>query len=117
MAEPAKFALRQIDEELIQFVTRTIVERFHPKKILLFGSYARGEAKPDSDLDLMVEMESDKPWHQRVVEMQSVFSDRDWAMDILVFTPEEMERERGFLGGVVRSAEREGKILYECAEL
>ena len=33
MAEPAKFALRQIDEELIQFVTRTIVERFHPKKM------------------------------------------------------------------------------------
>ncbi len=46
MAEPAKFALRPTDEELIQFVTGTIIERFHPKKILLFGSYARGDARP-----------------------------------------------------------------------
>ncbi len=46
MAELAECALRKIDEELIQYVTRTIVERFHPKKILLFGS----ELEPDCAL-------------------------------------------------------------------
>lgn len=113
MAALAKFELRKIDEELIQQITRTIVERFNPKKILLFGSQARGTPRPDSDLDLIVEMESEKPWYQRVVDVQMVFADRDWAMDILVFTPDEMDREREFLGGVVRAAEREGRILYE----
>ncbi len=99
MVTPNKVALRRIDDELIRQVTRTIVERFHPRKVLLFGSYARGTAGPDSDLDLIVEMESDKPWYQRIVDMQSVFATRDWAMDILVFTPEEMERERNFSAG------------------
>jgi predicted nucleotidyltransferase len=113
MAAPGKFELRTVDEELIQEVTRTIVEKFAPKRIILFGSHARGDAKPDSDLDLLIEMESDKPWLERNVELQMAFGDRDWAMDLLVFTPEEMERERNFLGGVVRTAEREGMILYE----
>jgi len=46
------------DEALIRQVTRTIVEHFHPRRIILFGSQARGDAGPDSDMDLFIEMDT-----------------------------------------------------------
>lgn len=102
-----------IDDKLIEHVTNTIVERFHPRRIVLFGSHARGDAGPDSDLDLMVEMESDKSMLDRIVEISSVFGLRDWSMDIIVYTPEEIERWRNRIGMLVYTIEREGKTLYE----
>jgi predicted nucleotidyltransferase len=47
-------------EALLQQVTHQIVERFHPERIVLFGSRAHGEARSDSDLDLFVKMETDR---------------------------------------------------------
>lgn len=49
-----------IDQALVERITRTIVERFDPERIILFGSRARGDAGADSDLDLVVVMESTK---------------------------------------------------------
>jgi hypothetical protein len=54
--------LRVIDQELINEVVDRIVRAFNPIRIVVFGSHARGDAGPDSDLDLMVEMESTLPW-------------------------------------------------------
>jgi uncharacterized protein len=51
-------ALAIIDEKLIRYVTDTIVEHCHPRRIILFGSHACGDAHPDSDLDLLIEMEN-----------------------------------------------------------
>ncbi len=102
-----------VDDKLLKYITDTIVEHFHPRRIILFGSRARGEAHSDSDVDLLVEMESDLPFYERVTAVDSLFGLRTWAMDLLVLTPEEMKKERQFLGGVVRSAEREGRVLYE----
>lgn len=105
--------MRQINEQLIQEITQTIVERFHPRRIVLFGSHARGDAGPDSDLDLLVEMESTKPFIERTVEVASAFGLRDWAMDLVVLTPEEISARRNVLGTLEYTVEREGRILYE----
>ncbi len=115
MAAAGKFVPRPINVALIEEITRTIVDKFHPKRIIMFGSHALGTASPDSDLDLIIEMDSKKPWLERNLEVQALFADRTWPMDLIVYTPEEMERERKLLGGVVRTAEREGKVLYENA--
>ncbi len=104
-----------IDSALIDRVTRTIVERFNPKRIVLFGSHARGDADPDSDLDLFIEMESDKRPPERVMEVSEVFGLRDWPMDLFVYTPEEVERFSGVIGTLVSIVEAEGKVLYERA--
>ena len=92
--------MRNIDEAFIQKITRTIVEHFQPRRIVLFGSHARGEAGPDSDLDLMVEMESDQNFVERTTEVYTQFGLRDWAMDLLVLTPEEVSSQKDVLGTV-----------------
>lgn len=103
---------RPITDELVQEVTRKIVERFHPKRIVVFGGYARGDHGPDSDLDLLVEMDSAKTFWSRIPEIDSLFQPRDWPMDLFVFTPEEVAQDRDINGTLVNLAEREGKVVY-----
>jgi predicted nucleotidyltransferase len=101
------------DVALLEHITRTIVERFHPRRVILFGSHAPGEAQPDSDLDLFVEMETQARPPERSVEISSVFGLRPWSMDVVVYTPEEVHRLRRVHGTVLSVIEAEGKVLYE----
>lgn len=98
---------------LLEHVTKTLVERFRPKRIVLFGSHARGDAGPDSDLDLFVEMDTTLRPPERAIEVSEVFGLRPWPMDIVVYTPEEVHRLRGVRGTLLSIIEKEGKVLYE----
>lgn len=100
------------DNSLIGEITKRIVDRFHPKRVVLFGSYARGDARPDSDLDLMIEMETDLPPASRIRAIDALFMDRTWPMDLVVFTPQEVRANRNMRGTLLYSIEREGKVLY-----
>lgn len=108
-------SLATIDQKLLEKVTNTIVERFHPRRIILFGSRARGEARPDSDVDLFVEMESTRRPPERTIEVSSVFGLRPWPLDVVVYTPDEVKRLRRVRGTLLSVIEREGTVLYECA--
>lgn len=66
------------DRKLLDYITRSIAERFHPRRIILFGSHARGEAKEDSDLDIFVEMETSEPAPERAVQVSAIFGLRAW---------------------------------------
>jgi uncharacterized protein len=98
---------------LLDHVTKTIVDRFHPNRIVVFGSHARGEAGPDSDLDLFIEMETRRRPPERAIEVSEVFGLRPWPMDIVVYTPEEVRRLRDVKGSLLWMIEKEGKVLYE----
>ncbi len=98
---------------LLDHVTKTIVERFRPKRIVVFGSHARGEAHQDSDLDLFIEMETTHRPPDRAIEVSEVFGLRPWPMDIVVYTPEEVRRLRHVNGTLLSIIEKEGKVLYE----
>jgi predicted nucleotidyltransferase len=103
----------KVTDELLAGITRRIVERFHPRRIVLFGSRARGDARPDSDIDLFIEMESGKRPPDRAIDILSLFGLRTWSMDVLVYTPEEVRRSRGDVGSWVASIEAEGRVLHE----
>ncbi|HEX5505970.1 MAG TPA: nucleotidyltransferase domain-containing protein [Thermomicrobiales bacterium] len=103
----------RIDADLIARVARTIAERFHPERIILFGSRARGEAGPDSDLDLCVEMETPLPPPERAVAVGAAFGLHPWPMDIVVYTPEEVAQLKDVVGTLLYTIEREGTVLYE----
>jgi predicted nucleotidyltransferase len=105
--------IRPITDELVQEVTRKIVERFNPKRIIAFGSYARGEGGPDSDLDLIVELESEKPFWERTIGVGKLFVPRDWALDLLVYTPEKFAEHKQVWGTLVSLITDEAKVLYE----
>jgi predicted nucleotidyltransferase len=99
----------------IEAIARAIVERFHPQRVVLFGSYARGDARADSDVDLLVEMESGATPPERAMEVSRLFGRRRWSLDVVVYTPAEVERLRGVTGTLLSVVEAEGKVLYERA--
>jgi predicted nucleotidyltransferase len=94
-------------------IVSKIVAALHPRRIVLFGSRARGEGGSESDLDLLVEMESDRTPLERIRAIDALFAHRRWAMDLVVYTPEEVRRFKDVLGTLLYTIEREGKVLYE----
>ena len=98
---------------LVDDIARTIVERLHPKRIVLFGSRARGASYADSDIDIFVEMETSKTPPERAIEVASLFGLRPWALDVVVYTPEEARKLRKKTGTLLAMIEKEGKRLYE----
>ena len=99
----------------IEEMARRIAERFHPERIILFGSYARGTAGVDSDVDLLVVMPVDGSKRRQTTEIDMVLSDRWLPLDLIVVTPEEFQAYKDVVGHIVYPAAREGKVLYEHA--
>ena len=96
-------------------LARVIAEEFRPLRIVLFGSHARGEATPESDIDLFVEMETDARPPERVADVVALFGLRPWPLDVVVYTPAEVRRLRGLPGGLLATLEAEGRVLYADA--
>lgn len=96
-------------------IVRTIVDQLHPQRVLLFGSRAAGTAGPDSDLDLLIEMESEASPPERAMAIDALFGLRDWAMDVFVYTPAEVAQLREQVGSLVHVAEQQGRELYRAA--
>jgi predicted nucleotidyltransferase len=102
-----------IPAETVAAVVRAIAERFSPERIILFGSYASSRPTPDSDLDLLVIMPSDLPPYKRSVPLRLLFRPAPCALDVLVYTPEEVERWNGTVNHIITEALRSGRVVYE----
>ncbi|GFO62235.1 nucleotidyltransferase domain-containing protein [Geomonas paludis] len=96
----------------IDNLCETIVQGVHPQRIFLFGSYAEGRQTEDSDIDLVVVMNSDLDPHKRNVTLKRLFPRRKFSLDAFVFTPEEFERYKDVPGTIVYTAAHEGRLLY-----
>jgi predicted nucleotidyltransferase len=99
-------------EETIQEMVRRIVEGFHPEKIILFGSRARGNAGPDSDVDLLVVMNTESG-RQSDIEIRIALDAIGIPKDIIVITPDEFERRKNIVGSIAYPAHHEGRVLYD----
>lgn len=104
---------RKIKQRLIRKVIKQIVEAVHPQRIVLFGSYAQGKPRPDSDVDLLVIMESRKRPIQRAVEVAKSLRFYPFAMDIIVRTPKEIHERLQIGDSFYQEIVTHGKILYE----
>lgn len=109
MAEPA---LR----DLVSSTVADIVATAHPAWVILFGSVARGEDGPDSDLDFLVVLDHLDPAERARVMGQIRFAITAQApIDILVTDVAEFERRRDVNGSMVYWPAREGEVVYERA--
>lgn len=100
------------DQKILDEVIRRIVKIAQPEKIILFGSAARGDAGPDSDLDLLIVKSGVHRRHLAQKIYENLFGLRQ-AVDIVVVTPEDIERYRDSIGLVIGPALREGIVAYE----
>ena len=102
---------RSVDPAILEEIVRRIVEVAHPEKIILFGSAARGEMGPNSDVDLLVV----KSGVHRLDLTGDIYMNLfgvGAAVDVVVATPDDLEQYGDSIGLVFRPALREGKLLY-----
>jgi len=102
-----------VNEELLKIVVKRLADNFHPQKIILFGSQAKGTADDHSDVDLLVICSIKGARRKKMVAMDRSLRGLGLARDIVLLTPEEFERDRFIPGTIARPAWQEGKILYE----
>lgn len=100
--------------EMVQSMAKRIAQKFRPMKIIVFGSWARGEAGPGSDVDLLVIMDCT---HEQKQEIQAAIRKelREFKVpkDIIVANPEDINKYKDAWWTVYYPALEEGKVLYE----
>ena len=104
---------REINKELLDEIVQKILVVTQPEKIILFGSYARGEATEESDLDLLIIQDSNLPRHKRSTPIRLALMDIFMSKDIVVYTPEEVDEWKSASMSFIATVLREGKTLYE----
>jgi uncharacterized protein len=101
-----------VTADLLAEAVRRIRQAGDPLTIVLFGSHARGTARPDSDLDLLVIEESALPRYQRAARYLRALVGLFPAKDVVVWTPAEVAAWAGVPNAFITTALREGKVLY-----
>ncbi|MEW6203673.1 MAG: nucleotidyltransferase domain-containing protein [bacterium] len=116
MEKTVKMQLRIIEEitdELIQEIIDRIVQAVDPEKIIIFGSYAYGLPHKHSDLDILVIKESNLPRYERSIPVNEALCDLIMPMDVIVYTPDEMDEWQNVPEAFITSIVKNGKVVYE----
>lgn len=104
-----------IDDVKLNDIVARLVEAIDPDRIIMFGSRARGDAQPDSDLDLLIVKDSDELQHRRAIPAYNALSGTGIPTDIIWRTATEIADWTAVPNHVTTRAIREGKLLYERA--
>ena len=104
---------RTLDPDDLEKIVRQIVEIAEPERIILFGSAAREEMGPHSDVDLLVIKSGDYSRRDLAAQIYTQL-DVDEAVDVVLATPEDLERYRDSFALVYYPALREGREIYRA---
>ncbi|MFW6225189.1 MAG: nucleotidyltransferase domain-containing protein [Bacteroidota bacterium] len=104
-----------IGTDKISEIVNKIASGYNPDKIILFGSYATGNPNEDSDLDLFVIKDTDLPRPQRTVQVRKMIYGSMIPIDLIVYTPKEIDESKDNKFGFVNKVLNTGKTLYERA--
>ena len=99
-------------DEAIETMVQRIASRFCPEKIILFGSRARGDARLDSDIDLLVVLPVCENRKAATISMMKSVADLPVGKDIVVTTTQELETRGKLASTVLYPAIHEGKVVY-----
>jgi predicted nucleotidyltransferase len=94
-------------------VLARLVEQIRPERVILFGSYAYGQPTPDSDVDLLVIVNSDRPYRDRYQWVAQTLIPRPFPIDLLVLTPAEVQARLASGNQFFSEIVRRGQVLYE----
>ena len=101
-----------INKNKIKSVARAMGIAANAERVILFGSHARGDATEHSDVDFMIIAKSDLPRFKRSRELYKLLRPHPFAMDIVVYTPQEIEKGKRTKVSFVSTVLKEGKTLY-----
>jgi len=96
----------------IRSITKQLIEKYGPEKIILFGSAARGDKGPDSDADFLI-IKKQTPYYgsERIMEVSSII-ERNIPVDFLIYRPEEFEKRLEMGDPFLKAILKEGRVLY-----
>lgn len=100
--------------EILNDIVKRLVEGYAPQKVILFGSYARGEAGEDSDIDLLIIKDTEKSPLERWQEVKCLLRDRSSGVSVspLVYTSEEIAHRLSLKDFFIKEVLEEGIVLY-----
>jgi len=113
LADITPYGFEQPVSETLPGVVQKIVQESQPEKIILFGSYAHGAPTPDSDVDLLVILSSSQSPRERFLKVARSLRPRLFPVDLLVKTPEEMERAVRSGDFFLNEILDRGRVLHE----
>ena len=103
-----------LEQNVLDNIIRLVAEVAEPQKIILFGSVARGDAGPGSDIDLLIVKDGGDS-HDLTSRIYSTLYGTGAAVDAIVVSPEDVERYRDSHSLVIKPALLEGKVVYESS--
>ena len=113
MAEILLKRIKKVSEDVINDIAKRIVDAVNPEKIILFGSYAYGKPTKNSDLDILVIMNSKLPRYKRSVPIYKALAGILIPKDIITYTPQEVEEWDEVPQAFITTAVSKGKVVYE----
>lgn len=97
----------------IDTIVRKLVSDYQPERIILFGSHARGDAGPDSDVDLLIVKDTPERPLDRMLTARRALGRANVPLDVFVLTPEEFAETKDVIGGIAYAPAKYGQVLYE----
>ena len=114
MTNPAKNVIEPpVRKSLINTIVKRLVANLDVVKVILFGSYVSGKANEDSDLDLLIIVNTRERGIKRYAMVSELLEPRKIPMDIIVKTPEELKHRTKMFDPFIRNILKTGKVLYE----
>jgi predicted nucleotidyltransferase len=107
-----RISRRTTTRALIDRMVKRIVRKFHPEQVILFGSHARGEAGPDSDIDLLVVMDFEGSARDKALEILLALHDVLIPLDVIVTRAADFAWRKDVVGTIEWPAAKEGIVLY-----
>jgi uncharacterized protein len=104
----------RIPDRVIHALARQVAEQFHPRQIILFGSYASGNPYPESDVDLLVVMETPLRSSEQALEIRRQLNIM-FGLDLLVYTPQRLAQRLALGDSFLKEAVERGVVLYESS--
>lgn len=107
---------KRIPQRAIEEVVSQIAEKFHPQKIILFGSYAHGKPGPESDVDLLIILDESAKGHKRSLEIRQYLGVM-FGLDLIVHSPESLHKRLELGDSFLQEIIQTGKVMYESPHI
>lgn len=99
--------------KIILEMVEKIIREYHPKKLILFGSYAKGKPTEDSDLDILIVTETRMPSEEIYRMRRELLRDFSIPVQLICVTDEEFLETKDIIGGIAYPASKYGEVIYE----